>query len=110
MAQTLPVVNRARIIMDLLKDDQVTDGRLANYADTEIDYAGAALAVTYADAFCAFFGESVDGTNDEKATVFVQHLKQYCKDIRKQIIDREADEAAEDATQATLIDELGENE
>lgn len=85
---TIPIIDRARILMDLTKDGEVA--ALADYANVE--QATAALALKYAQAFWDAPGfihpvlvdeneDPRDPTNNELATNYVNRLKQYHKDI-----------------------------
>jgi len=106
--ETIGYVERARIVMDLLRDNEVTESD--NYAEDKVDFISGPHAIIYADAFCAYYGQYEDGTNNQKAGFFLFKLKQHCKSIRKHVALR--DRAAEDNTElnATIDTELGKDE
>ena len=107
-AETITHVARARVVMDLIKDNSVTTA--ANYADTEVDYIEADTALTYADAFCKYYGQYQDGTNAQKAAFFLLCLKRHCKDVRRLVLEREQDAAQAATNDSTIEGELGADE
>ena len=83
---TIPPINRARIIMDLVKDSEVTT--LANYADTAVDYLDGATAIKYANAAISVYGNVSDEvlsemTNEDKALLYIDILRMFHKRILK---------------------------
>ena len=92
---TIPNVNRAQIVMDLIKDAEVTT--LANYASDKVDYLNGATAIKYVDPVLLIYGnvtqEMIDGwtenegtpeevvhpamTNEEKALRYMDILKEF---------------------------------
>lgn len=79
----IPNVNRARIMMDLIKDSDVTT--LANYAPTEIDYLDGATAIKYADAIMLMHGgvtqDEIDAMgSEEKSVRYINCIRRYHRD------------------------------
>lgn len=89
---TIPIIDRARILMDLTKDGEVTS--LGDYANVE--KATAVLAIKYAQAFWdapGFShpvlvdenGDPRDPTNDELARNYINRLRQHHIDLRASV-------------------------
>jgi|GEM_PF-4928712 len=86
-AGELPPVNRARIIMDLVQDDEVTT--LVNYADAKVDYQTAETSSKYADAFWAVYGPPINAqtglpypaSNDNKALFLIRCLRAHFRAV-----------------------------
>ncbi len=85
---TIPKVDRARFIMDLVKDGEVSD--LANYS--AVEKVPGPIALKYAQAFwdAPGFAHPVlvddddnprDPTNDELATNYINRLRDYHKQV-----------------------------
>jgi hypothetical protein len=83
-------INRARIILDLIRDAEVTTP--ANYTDDKIDYIDGATAVKYVEAVIMVHGnvtqKMIDGdaeadppvpamTSETKARIYLDCLKKY---------------------------------
>ena len=114
---TIPAIPRTRIIMDLIKDSEVTT--LANYADTELDYIGGAIGIKYADAvLLAYGGVSSDQlaamSNEDKALRYLDTLKNYHREalrISNVPADVRTYQATQEATRRSeAITDLGDNE
>ena len=87
------VVNRTRIVFDLIKDGDVVTP--ADYASLEM--LGAPAMLKYADSFWAAYGtqlyeaeSDVDGnpvprdpTNPEKSTLVINQLRKYIRDVHR---------------------------
>ena len=113
----LTSVNRARIILDLLKDGIVTTE--ANYG-AGIDKAPALVASKYVDAFLiesqAKFldanGDPRAPTNEELADVFLRRMRQYVTGtyvhIKQQASAETARQAAIAAAETETLAEIGE--
>mgnify|MGYP001574122804 CR=1 FL=1 len=100
-------VNRARIIMDLLKD-----GTVANETPyASLDLATAPVADKYATAFWNVFGPDKDGmrnpilnpTNNQLAVFFLKRLGVHCKAVLEASRVPQAGTAAA-ATEKTTVD------
>ena len=84
---TITAANRARILMDLTKDGEVTD--LANYANVEMLAGVTALEI--ANDFWEQYGQQLyeedgttprDPTNEELATHYINRIRQFHKETR----------------------------
>ena len=102
----LTPVQRARVVMDLIKDGDVTTP--ANYAG--VDLLGAAESIKYANAFCVYFGGPVDGTNDEKARFYINQLRSYHRQIYLHTVVTPAAATAASTAEATVTTDLGTEE
>jgi len=114
---TLPQVSLARLIMQLIKTDQVA--RLQDYANVEL--AEAAVAVKYADAFYSFDGPQLydgqtppqprDPTNEEKAKHYRKVLRKLHRDrlnaVRAIPAGTTAEQAERDIVSAEVLADLG---
>jgi hypothetical protein len=120
---TLPPTNRARIVMDLIKDDEVTT--LANYADDKVDYLDGATSLKWASYIWDAYGppQVTDGegntgpapkTNDNMSRFLTQKIRDFFDRAaqvgrRKQVV--EAARAAEQAAIDTeALADLGADE
>lgn len=102
---TIPKIDRARIIMDLVKDGEVSD--LANYS--AVEKAASPLALKYAQAFWDAPGFShekeVNPTNDQLATNYINRLRDYHKQVLAAARVPAAGETARRAETATVVAE-----
>ena len=102
-------VDRARIIIDLLKDGVVTTE--ANYNSSLIDYATPALSLKYADAVMEAYGgyseaQVAAASNPEKATVFLNELRTHLRDALRIARAPQAAETARLAEEVTVQSEV----
>jgi len=75
-------IQRARILMDLIRDGNVTTP--AAYAS--VDLAGVDVSTRYVDAVCTFFGHNpTEMTNQQKATVYINELRRWHREIYKSV-------------------------
>jgi len=100
-APGIDAVNRARIILDLVKDGNVATP--ASYGG--VDLLDGPTSLKYVNAFCSYFGGPIDGTNAEKARFYINHMRGYHRQIlahqRKQTA---SNTAAEDANVEVEVD------
>jgi hypothetical protein len=108
---TLPPIPRARIVMDLIKDAEVTT--LANYADTEVDYLDGATSLKWAEYVWDAYGppQATDAegnpipapkTNDNMSRFLIKKIRDFF-DRAAQVGRRKAVvEAARAAEQADI--------
>ena len=91
---TLPSINRARILMDLLKDDEVTT--LVNYADDQVDYLDGSTAIKWAEKAWDAIPPPDDPpkTNDNMAIWFIIVLRRYLASLNRTNLAPPAAEAA----------------
>ena len=108
----LTSVNRARIILDLLKDGIVTTE--ANYG-AGIDKAPALVASKYVESQAKFLDANGDPrapTNEELADVFLRRMRQYVTGtyvhIKQQASAETARQAAIAAAETETLAEIGE--
>ena len=77
---TIPNVPRAQIVLDLIRDPDVTT--LANYADNKVDYLNGATAMKYVHPVLLTYGsvtqEMLDVMpNEEKAVRYLDIMKEF---------------------------------
>ena len=109
---TLPQANLTRLIMQLIKTDQVAS--LANYANVEL--VDPAIGIKYATAFYDFNGPQLfdtqdppqprDPTSNEMALHFRRELRVFCRDRLNAVRSLPVGQAAEIAERETVYTEV----
>lgn len=106
----LSKVVRARVLMDLLKDGDVSTE--ANYASDKIDYVDGPTALKYVNAFVSYFGGPTGSgvTNEDIAAFYINQLRRYHRDIY--VHEKERDEVPAIVTEGNeeVETDLGSNE
>lgn len=102
---TIPKVDRARVIMDLVKDGEVSD--LANYS--AVEKVPGPIALKYAQAFWDASGFTNPGgsnpTNEQLATNYINRLRDYHKQVLAAARVPAAGETARETEAATVAAE-----
>lgn len=113
MAETVGYADRLRIILDLIKDGEVTTA--ANYADTELDYLAALTALKYAESFYNKYGPVWIGgeakswedlTNAQRSAFMINKIRLFIREVRHADLDPVAAQSAYDTQKATTETEI----
>lgn len=112
---TLPPINRARILMDLIFDDQVTT--LSNYSNDKIDYLSPEKSIAVATNIWNVYGppinpntgEQFPDTNANKAKFLIHWLKKIFTQCSVQLEAPAAGDAAKAAKKAEIEDNAPNN-
>ncbi len=107
-AAPLSHVVRARIIMDLIKDGNVTTP--ANYAADKVDYASVQVAAKWADLVWQYHHGDQEADNKTKARFYLNELRKWHRSFLKHEKEKTANTTVETETDTELETDLGTEE